>query len=65
MDKISARLFRQRASVLIVTGSVSDLHSLYADPAFLTNADPDPILDPRLKLANFFQSEIQFNVFIK
>jgi hypothetical protein len=28
--------------------SVSDLHTLYADPdpAFLTHADPDPIPDP-------------------
>jgi hypothetical protein len=40
-----------------------------SDPALLTNADPDPIPDldpnPGLKLANFFQSDIQFHVFIK
>jgi ribonucleotide monophosphatase NagD (HAD superfamily) len=30
------------------SSSVSDPHNLYADPdpAFFTNADPDPILDP-------------------
>jgi hypothetical protein len=47
--------------------SVSDPHSLpvYADPdpAFLTKADPD--LNPGLKLANFFQSDQQFHVFVK
>jgi hypothetical protein len=48
---------------------VPDLHSLYADPdpAFLTKADPDPDIYPNqgLKLANFFQSEIQILGIIK
>jgi hypothetical protein len=42
--------------------SVSDPHSLFADPdpdpAVLTNADPDPISDPdpgRLKVGKFFR----------
>jgi hypothetical protein len=44
--------------------SVSDPHSFYADPdlAFLTNADPDP--KPGLSLANFFQIDNFFYVFI-
>jgi hypothetical protein len=45
--------------------SVSDPHSLYADPdpGFQTNADPD--CNPGLKLANIFQCENVFYVFIK
>jgi hypothetical protein len=49
--------------------SVSDTHSSYADqdPAFLTNADPDPMPHPNqgLKIEKIFISEIQFHVFIK
>jgi hypothetical protein len=46
-------------------GCVSDPYSIYSDPdpARLTNADPDPTQS--LKLANFFQIEIKFYVFIK